>query len=95
VETANFSTILRAVATLEKSGVLDRVELGDGRARYESHQDHHEHVECSNCGRVEEVPGCIIDAAPALVQAGTGFQIKSHRLVFTGLCPACLGTQPA
>jgi Fe2+ or Zn2+ uptake regulation protein len=95
VPTANFSTILRAVAGLEKSGVLDRVDLGDGRARYESHQGHHEHVQCTVCGRVAEVPGCILEEAAAQVQTGTGFQVKGHRVVFSGLCPDCTAEQTA
>jgi Fe2+ or Zn2+ uptake regulation protein len=90
VATANFSTILRAVAGLESSGVLDRVEVGDGRARYESHQAHHDHVQCTSCGRLAEVPGCILAKAPALVEQATGFQILGHQLVFLGLCSACL-----
>jgi Fe2+ or Zn2+ uptake regulation protein len=89
VATANFSTILRAVGTLEQSGVIDRIELGDGKARYEPHQEHHEHVQCTGCGRVAEVPGCILEETPAMVEAGTGFRISGHQLVFTGLCPAC------
>jgi Fe2+ or Zn2+ uptake regulation protein len=92
VATANFSTILRAVAGLERSGVLDRVEVGDGRARYESHQEHHDHVQCTGCGRLAEVPGCILEEAPALVQEATGFQIDGHQLVFLGLCSACVSS---
>lgn len=90
VDSANFSTILRAVTTLETSGFLDRVDLGDGRARFEVHQDHHEHVRCSTCGRVAEVPGCVVEDAAAAVRASTGFQVRGHQLVFSGTCPECV-----
>lgn len=90
VPSANFSTILRAVASLEQAGVLDRIDLGDGKARYEPHQDHHEHVRCSSCGRVAEVPGCVVEGAAASVLASTGFLIGSHQLVFSGTCPDCI-----
>jgi Fur family peroxide stress response transcriptional regulator len=89
VASANFSSVLRAVGALEKAGLLDRIELADGKARYESHQDHHEHVRCSNCGRIQEVPGCVVKGAAATVRAATGFLVSGHQLVFTGLCKEC------
>jgi Fur family ferric uptake transcriptional regulator len=90
VGSANFSTILRAVTTLEGAGVLDRVDLGDGRARFEARQEHHEHVRCSSCGRVAEVPGCVVEGSAAAVRASTGFVVRGHQLVFSGTCPECI-----
>jgi Fur family ferric uptake transcriptional regulator len=92
VPSANFSTILRAVSTLEQAAVLDRIDLGDGKARYEAHQEHHEHVRCSSCGRVAEVPGCVVEGASVSVVASTGFLIRGHQLVFWGTCPECVAS---
>ncbi len=93
VASANFSSVLRAVGTLEKAGLLDRIDVADGKARYESRQDHHEHVKCSNCGLIQEVPGCVVEEAAATVKASTGFVITGHQLVFSGVCRDC--AQPA
>ena len=90
IDSANFSTILRAVTALEKAGVLDRVDLGDGKARFEVRQEHHEHVRCSACGRVAEVPGCVVEGSAAAVRASTGFVVRGHHLVFSGTCPDCI-----
>ena len=90
IDSANFSTILRAVTTLEAAGVLERVDLGDGKARFEVRQEHHEHVRCSTCGRVAEVPGCVVKGAAAVVKASTGFVVRGHHLVFSGTCPECV-----
>lgn len=89
IATANFSTILRAVSALERGGEVDRVDLGDGKARYERHGGHHDHVRCTSCGRVAEVPGCVLDEATALVQSATSFVIGGHQLTFSGVCPEC------
>jgi Fe2+ or Zn2+ uptake regulation protein len=89
VASANFSSVLRAVGALEKAGLLDRIDVADGKARYESHQDHHEHVRCSRCGCIQEVPGCVVEDAAATVKASTGFLVTGHHLVFTGLCGDC------
>ena len=86
---ADFSTVFRAVGRLEADGAIRRVELGDGKARYEAAGPHHEHVRCERCGLVGAVPGCVVDAALPRVQELTGFVVTGHQLLFSGLCPAC------
>ena len=92
IPSANYSTILRAILTLEKKSLVDRYDIGDGKARYEARGAHHEHVRCTSCGAIAEVPGCVVDEATVAVEAGTGYLVKSHQVVFAGLCPNC---QPA
>jgi Fe2+ or Zn2+ uptake regulation protein len=86
---ADYSSVFRAVSQLERRGMLERIDLGDGRARFEVREDHHEHIRCDSCGRVEEVPGCVVDDASAQVRSLTGFQVTNHRVVFGGLCADC------
>ena len=43
IPTADFSTVFRAMQALERTGLVDQVDLGDGKARYETRRDHHEH----------------------------------------------------
>ena len=89
VGSGDYSTVFRAAAVLEGEGVIQRVDLGDGLSRYESTGAHHEHVRCERCGRVAEVPGCVLEGAAKEVEASTGFQLQRHSVVFTGLCPDC------
>ncbi len=86
---ADYSSVFRAVSQFERQGVVDKIDLGDGRARFELRDDHHEHIRCESCGRVEEVPGCVVDDASARVNSLTGFKVTSHRVVFGGLCRDC------
>ena len=88
---ADYSSVFRAVGLLERQGLLDRIDLGDGRARFEVREDHHEHIRCENCGRIAEVPVCVLDDATSQVQTMTGFRVTSHRVVFGGLCAECAG----
>jgi len=90
---ADYSTVFRAVATMEREGNIRRIDLGDGKAYYESGDDHHEHVRCEVCGRIAEVPGCVLRDATSGVQRRTGFKVTSHQIVFSGLCPACVKRQ--
>ena len=86
----DYSTVFRAVAYLENKGVVQRVELGDGRSRFEPAHDHHDHVLCIACGRVAESGDtCVVANAAERVGKTTGYTIGGHQLVFTGLCPDC------
>jgi len=86
---ADYSTVFRAVTAMERAGLLARIEVGDGKSRYELVDAHHEHVRCDSCGRVAEVPGCSLEDVEATVRSTTGFLVTSHQVVFAGLCPEC------
>jgi len=89
VGAGDYSTVFRAVAALEGQGLIQRVDLGDGLSRYEARREHHEHVRCDSCGRVAEVPGCVVEGATREIEASTGYRVAGHSLVFSGLCPVC------
>jgi Fe2+ or Zn2+ uptake regulation protein len=86
---ADYSTVFRAVSGLEKDGAIHRIDLGDGKVHYELAEEHHEHIRCDSCGRVVEVPGCVLEDASTAVTNSTGFKVTSHQLLFSGVCPAC------
>jgi Fur family transcriptional regulator, ferric uptake regulator len=86
---ADFSSVFRALGHLEDEGQVERIDLGDGKARYEPAGEHHEHVRCERCGTVAAVPGCLVkDAIPA-IERHTGFTVNSHQLLFNGRCERC------
>jgi len=86
---ADYSSVFRAVTWLQRRGVIGQVALGDGRVRYELAGRHHDHVRCDECGAVSSLPECLLERSEARVENGTGFVVTGHRLVFSGLCPAC------
>jgi Fe2+ or Zn2+ uptake regulation protein len=86
---ADYSSVFRAVSLLERQGLIDKIDLGEGHARFELRDGHHEHIRCESCGRVEEVPGCVLDDATVQVQSMTGYKVLSHKVVFGGLCHDC------
>ena len=52
--TISIATVYRTVKLLEEAGVIDRLEFGDGRARYEESGEHHEHLVDVETGEVIE-----------------------------------------
>ena len=90
VATADYSTVFRAVSYLEGKDLIRKVDVGDGRGRYETADRHHDHVQCERCGRISESgTKCLLENAAEKVSKATGYKILSHHLVFTGLCPEC------
>jgi Fe2+ or Zn2+ uptake regulation protein len=88
---ADPSSVFRALVRLAESGELERFDLGDGRARFERTGSHHEHIVCSECGQVAEVPGCLIGHAVPEVERRTGFSVTGHQITFSGRCGRCSG----
>lgn len=88
-ESADFSSIYRAAEKLLAEGVLCKVMLDDGRARFELVTAHHDHLHCTACDELVPVPCVIERAAFAALEARTGIAISEHRIIFTGLCPNC------
>jgi Fe2+ or Zn2+ uptake regulation protein len=89
---ANYSSVFRAVTFLEDEGVIQKVDVGDGKSRYEPNSTHHDHVHCDRCGRVVEIEGdCLVQQVDRQIADMTGFAVSGHSLVFTGMCPECQG----
>lgn len=90
IGSADYSTVFRAVAFLEEQGEVRKVEVGDGRSRWEPALAHHDHLLCTDCGRVAELEGaCPLDGSSQGLGDTSGFRISGHELVFTGVCPDC------
>ncbi|HZX60690.1 MAG TPA: Fur family transcriptional regulator [Candidatus Methylomirabilis sp.] len=90
----NLSSVYRALRLFRSLKVVRRVELGEGAARYEladEYRDHHHHLVCDGCGRIEDVTACPIEAAGLTrrIRRRTGFTIRSHVLELFGVCRTC------
>src|SRR5438128_746224 len=74
---ADYSSVFRAVTTMEREGAIRRIDVRGGKAYYGVGEEHHEHVRCDSCGRVAEVQGGVLDDATAGGQQGTGSGVMS------------------
>ncbi|HAG25773.1 MAG TPA: transcriptional repressor, partial [Rhodobacter sp.] len=65
---------------------LDRLEFGDGRARYEdAERDHHDHMIDVNTGEVIEFIDPEIEALQERIAAKLGYRLVDHRLELFGV----------
>ena len=73
-----------------RRGVARRLELPNHASGYVACQpEHHHHLACSRCGRVEEIGESYVAAVAQRVASDTGFVIDDARLDFYGRCAAC------
>jgi Fur family transcriptional regulator, ferric uptake regulator len=91
------SSAYRNLAVLEQADVVRRVITEDDFARFELAEgltEHHHHLVCSNCGRVEDV-AIPLDVERSLGRSldrlarGAGFASVAHRLDLIGRCRSC------
>ncbi len=82
----SIATVYRTVKLFEESGILDKHEFGDGRARYEAaDRDHHDHLIDLNSGEVIEFIDPEIEALQEKIARKLGFELKGHRLELYGV----------
>jgi Fur family ferric uptake transcriptional regulator len=90
----DFSSVFRAAEKLVSDGIVRKLLLEDGRARFELMGAHHDHLYCMRCRAIVPVP-CVIEAADfAALERATGAAIIEHHLVLTGICRACRTAAP-
>ena len=90
------ATVFRTLETLVDAGVARRLELdGHVYAYVACLQDHHHHLACTRCGRVEEIDEAYITPIAQRLAADLGFEIDDARLDFYGRCATCRAEQAA
>ncbi|MCC5958523.1 Fur family transcriptional regulator [Roseinatronobacter sp. S2] len=81
----SLATVYRTVKLLEEVGILDRLEFGDGRARFEdSQRDHHDHLIDMDTGEVIEFCDPEIEALQEKIARRLGYHLHGHRLELLG-----------
>ncbi len=82
----SIATVYRTVKLFEEAGILDRLEFGDGRARYEdAEREHHDHLIDLTTGEVVEFIDPEIEALQDRIAARLGYRLKGHRLELYGV----------
>ena len=79
-ENVSRATVYRTVAILEKYSILRKLELGDGRARYEYKfgKGHHDHMICVETGDIIEFMSEEIETIQDKIAKEHGYEIIKH-----------------
>jgi Fur family transcriptional regulator, ferric uptake regulator len=82
----SIATVYRTVKLFDEAGILDKLEFGDGRARYEdAEREHHDHLIDLNSGEVIEFVDEEIEALQERIAQKLGYTLKGHRLELYGV----------
>ncbi|PKP85075.1 MAG: transcriptional repressor [Alphaproteobacteria bacterium HGW-Alphaproteobacteria-2] len=77
----SLATVYRTVKIFQEAGILDRLEFGDGRARYEdAEREHHDHLIDIETGAVIEFVDPDIEALQERIARRLGYRLTGHRL---------------
>ena len=88
---ASRATVYRTIDVLVKNKLVRKLELGDGRARYENKMDssHHDHLICVQCGKIEEFMDDKIESIQDDIVKSFGFKMIRHIHQLFVLCDKC------
>ena len=82
--TISIATVYRTVKLLEEAGLIERLEFGDGRSRYEEAGEHHEHLVDIETGEVHEFYNEELETLKTEIAREMGYDLIDHRLELYG-----------
>jgi Fur family ferric uptake transcriptional regulator len=84
------ASIYRALELLAEHRLVERVEVGDGQARFErAREHHHHHLVCERCGRLVAFDDPGLERAIDELSDRLGVRVSSHDVLLRGACERC------
>ena len=89
-EEIGLATVYRVLTQFEEAGLVVRRHFEGGQSVFELDLgEHHDHLVCVKCGRVEEFVDEVIEKRQEEIAKQAGYTITDHSLNIYGICPAC------
>lgn len=89
-EDVGLATVYRVLTQFEGAGLVNKHNFEGGHSVYELDQgDHHDHILCVKCGKVEEFLDEVIEQRQRDIAEKAGFTMTDHCLYIYGVCPDC------
>lgn len=93
-EEIGLATVYRVLTQFEAAGLVTRHNFEGGHAVFELDRgEHHDHIVCMTCGKVEEFMDATIEKRQKEIADERGFEMADHSLIIYGHCknPKCSG----
>ena len=89
-EDVGLATVYRVLTQFEDAGLVMRHHFEGGHSVFELDSvDHHDHIVCNKCGKVEEFFDEVIEEQQEKIAKKFSFKITDHSLYLYGLCAEC------
>ena len=86
------ATVYRALSFLEEVDLIASITFGTDGKKYESNaKSHHDHLICTNCGKIIEFIDEEIEKKQNKIAKKNRFRISSHSMQLYGTCETCQG----
>lgn len=86
----DLATVYRVIKLFLDLGLARKTGSPSGSALYEIEGErHHHHIFCKQCGRMEEIEGCLLHALEEELSRKMRFKVMGHTLEFYGICFDC------
>jgi len=89
--TLSLSTVCKTLQTLAEMDVLQTIDTGTGRQRFEGNPEAHHHAVCTRCGRVLDVAFSKFPVELPDGRIDPSFDVLGLKVYFTGRCHKCAG----
>lgn len=89
-EEIGLATVYRVLTQFEDAGLVSRHHFEGGHSMFEINAgDHHDHILCVKCGRVDEFVDEFIEKRQEQIAKEAGYEMTDHSLYIYGICPDC------
>jgi Fur family transcriptional regulator, ferric uptake regulator len=89
-EDIGLATVYRVLTQFEAAGLVTRHHFEGGNSVFElSKGDHHDHILCMKCGKVDEFSDEVIETRQREIAHKLGYQLTGHGLYLYGFCSNC------
>ena len=89
-EDIGLATVYRVLTQFEAAGLVARHHFEGGQSVFElDHGEHHDHILCVSCGRVDEFVDEVIEKRQRQIAEKAGYEITDHSLYIYGICAEC------
>jgi len=89
-EEIGLATVYRVLTQFEAAGLVTRHHFEGGNSVFElATGDHHDHIMCMKCGKVDEFSDDFIETRQKEIADRLGYELTDHGLYLYGFCPQC------
>ncbi|MCE5236758.1 MAG: transcriptional repressor [Clostridiaceae bacterium] len=87
--TISLATVYRNLNQLVDSGIVMRISVPGQADRFDDKNDGHQHMLCTECGGITDIPASALPDVCGTVSDNTGLHVSACNMIFYGLCKAC------
>lgn len=87
--TMSLATVYKALKTLVEVDLVQELNVGEGNFRYDGNTCPHPHIQCLQCGRVDDIKDVCFSYLNEKITPYTDYEVLTNQTYFYGLCNEC------